>query len=69
MINHREVVVDGTKFDPQLSVMYEPSSDVAEPWRLLRPPEPDRHGALTATGCDDRVEALQVSSADVRNGQ
>ena len=23
VINHRELVVDGTKFDPQLSVMYE----------------------------------------------
>ncbi len=28
VINHRELVVDGTKFDPQLSVMYEASSDV-----------------------------------------
>ena len=65
VINHREVVVDGTKFDPQLSVMYEASSDMAETAAPVAAAE-----AMTATApmtatevVTAEVEALQVSSA------
>ncbi len=40
VINHREMVVDGTKFDPQLSVMYEASRIWHTMSRRSRPPEP-----------------------------
>ena len=41
VINHREVAVDGTKFDPQLSVAYLVYPDLAQRRRLLlRPSQP-----------------------------
>ena len=65
VINHRELVVDGTKFDPQLSVMYEASSDAAQTVAPL-----EAAGVVTATASvtatavvTTEVEAMQVSSA------
>ncbi len=71
VINHRETVVDGTKFDPQLSVMYEASSDAAASRRrLLRLPKRDRHGACDRhRGCDDRGRGDAGFVGYVRNGQ
>ena len=65
VINHREIVVDGTKFDPQLSVMYEASYTSAEATAPVVATE-----AVTATApmtatevVTTEVEELQVSSA------
>jgi hypothetical protein len=65
VINHREIVVDGTKFDPQLSVMYEPSTAPADSAAPVAAAE-----AMTATApmtatevVTTEVAALQVSSA------
>ena len=66
VINHRELVVDGTKFDPQLSVMYEASSARQSRGACCGRRSRDRHCAHDrhrGRDASDGRERSQVSSA------
>ena len=64
VINHRELVVDGTKFDPQLSVMYEGSSASAEVAAPVAATEAVTATApMTATEAVTAVQAVEAAPA------
>ena len=64
VINHRELVVDGTKFDPQLSVMYEGSSASAEVAAPVAAAEAMTATApMTATEAVTAVQAVEAAPA------